>query len=162
MITHHFVIEHLPPPINACRIASVPFGSKHARIVDAPEYRSWKVWAHAILQLSRLELPADTYWRALILVPASSMADVDAYTKQILDALVAAKVTPDDRLLCEYSARWHSGKHLEVTVRAERPEKWVEIRRPSRDVLKRLMQLRLPLGGPSNTEPKPETKRRQK
>lgn len=156
MITHSFQIKHLPPTINACRISSVNFGAEKSRIVDSNDYRKWKIWAHSTLQLSRKRLPPDCYWRALLLVPASSRADLDAYTKQILDALVASAVTPDDRLLCEYSARWHKGEFLEVIVRAERPEKWVEIRRPSRTLLKRLMQKWLPLGSSSNQ--KPETR----
>jgi Holliday junction resolvase RusA-like endonuclease len=135
-VQHRFELTELPPIMNHCRIPSKV--GKHARLIDSPEYRAWKTWAHLELSKTRLRLPDHTYWRASLLIPGKSKADIDAYTKQTVDALVAAECVPDDRYLCDYRVRWHDGETLIVHVRTEPVYPWADIRRAGKTILKRL------------------------
>jgi len=106
--------------------------------MDSKEYSAWKPGSVMFMEATRLRLPDKTYYRALILVPGKTKADVDAFSKQALDCLVKAKATPDDSFLCEYSGKFHDGENLIVIVRTEPIEPWATIRNAGKTIRKHL------------------------
>lgn len=132
-----------PPSVNdATKPARRKLKSGDFQIIKvaSAEYAAWLT--HAQYQLnSQRGLPAKSYWRADIKIPASKTdADLDNMGKGIFDALHKAGKTPDDRYLVDYRFRWWAGDYVAIIVVEEDARIWGPIRRASERLIKKLSQ----------------------
>ena len=130
-------ISKAPPSVNAMWRAVVR--GKVAVNILSKDGRVWKELAAGELQRQIGIGDGPCYWRADILIPGQgSRADLDNFSKGILDALGAAGKTPDDRYLVDLRIRFHGGESVEIAIKKEELHKWATIKNASKSLMKKL------------------------
>jgi Holliday junction resolvase RusA-like endonuclease len=92
----------LPPSVNGL-FATIRRGDADRR-VRTREYRDWATRTEWALALAKLQ-PVHGRFSVDVALPAKMRGDVDNRLKPILDALVDARLTPDDALAWAVTAR---------------------------------------------------------
>lgn len=114
------------------------------------EYKAWeKLAIEAFEKHAADRLPDLCYWRTEIYIPRNeSRFDLDNMIKPVHDAIVRAKLTPDDRYLVKTTVSFWEGSHLLIYVHHERLDLWQRIMKPSVQILRRMqkaLNLTLPI-----------------
>jgi hypothetical protein len=111
-------------------------------MVRSPDFKAWEATAIKSFQRSTNErLPEWCYWATEIYIPRSQCGfDLDNTIKAVHDAIVRAELAPDDRYIVKFTPQFWAGDYLLVYVKEESLEKWQNIMKPSREILRKMQK----------------------
>jgi Holliday junction resolvase RusA-like endonuclease len=110
-------------------------------MVRSPEFKNWEASAVANFQQSAAgaRLPEWCYWAVDIYIPRRQYrSDIDNGAKAVIDAIVRAGLTPDDRYVVDSRLRFWGGNYLLVYVKDERLDTWLDVMNPSPAILRKM------------------------
>ena len=132
-----FTLSKPPPSVNAMWRAVNMKGK--VRNILSKDGRAWQKFANDELSRQPKGIENLCYWGADILIPSEkTKCDLDNLLKGILDALGAAKKTPDDRYLVDLRIRFHGGDTVIITIHEKDLSKWAKIKKASKSLIRKL------------------------
>lgn len=112
-------------------------------MVRSDTFKRWEANALYVFhgQVDGEKLPAWCYWRADIAIPRSKVSgDIDNLAKGLLDAVVRAGLTPDDRYVVDLRLRFWAGDHVIINLSEAETELWLKEMNASPATRKKMRQ----------------------
>lgn len=136
------VLRHADPPPSVNRA----WRNFRGRMVQSSEFKNWKKAAVASFQRQGLSLPSSCFWSTKIFMPGSSRIDLDNCNKAIHDAIVEAKIAPDDFYLVNSNQTYWDGEYLIIHLKEEPIDKWAATLKTSRAIIRRMEKAKIAHG----------------
>jgi Holliday junction resolvase RusA-like endonuclease len=132
--------DKAPPSVNrAWRM-----DRKNGRMHRSSEFVTWEKKAVEQFKRTNAQLPSLCYWSAKIFVPVIQYRpDIDNMCKGTIDAIVRAKLAPDDFYAVKLQLEYWAGDIMIIHLTEEPLEKWQAILKTTKDTIRKMNKAKL-------------------